>query len=52
MIALTQVNWGRFIAWGMVALSLTAACGYLFVKDYRRAFYWFFAACINTTVTL
>jgi len=44
------MNWGTRLAWAGIILSLGAAIGYAIVKDYRRALYYFFAACITATV--
>ena len=49
---MTNLNWGKMVAWGMVLLSLCASVGYLCAGDMRRALYWLFAACITATVTL
>lgn len=45
------MNWGRILAWSTVALSVGASVGYLVIKDYRRALYYFFAACITATIS-
>jgi hypothetical protein len=44
------VNWGQINAWAGIALSTGAAIGYAFARDWRNALYFFFAACITTTV--
>jgi hypothetical protein len=44
------VNLGAMAAWAGVALNLASAIGYLIVRDYRRALYFFFAFCITATV--
>ena len=46
-----SMNWGTRIAWFSVVLCIGSSIGYLVVKDYRRALYYFFAACITATVT-
>lgn len=45
------MNWGKILGWAITALSLAASVGYLAVHDYRRALYYFFAACITATIT-
>ncbi len=35
----------------MVALSLSSSIGYLLVKDYRHAIYWFASAILIASVT-
>ena len=35
----------------MVVLSLGSSIGYLLVKDYRRAIYWFASAILIASVT-
>ena len=34
-------------AWAGAGLALTSAIGYAFAKDWRRALYFFFGACIT-----
>ena len=47
---LSGVNWGNVASWGGVLFSLASAIGYAFARDWRNALYFFFAACITTTV--
>jgi hypothetical protein len=49
---MTQLNWGKVMAWVLIAMMLLAAVGYAVARDYRKALYWFFAACVSVTVTV
>lgn len=42
---------GKAIAYTMILLQVAAAIGYAAGGDYKRAAYWFFAACITVVVT-
>ena len=44
------MNWGARISWASVVLCLASSVGYWVAKDYRRALYYFFAACITVVV--
>lgn len=48
----TPINWGKVFAWVLIVLMLACALGYALAKDYRKALYWFFAACVSVTVTV
>lgn len=43
-------NTAGYIAAINLAFCLSLSVAYLVQKDYRRALYFFFAACITTTV--
>jgi len=45
------MNYGKALAVTNIVLCIGAAIGYACVKDWRRAAYWFFAACITASVT-
>lgn len=47
-----NINWGKTSAWTLVVFMLICSIGYAASKDYRRALYWFFAACVTVTVTV
>ena len=42
-------NWGKILAGAMAIESLLAAVGFWYAGDRRKAAYWVFAACINST---
>lgn len=42
-----MVNWGQIIAWAGVTLSVGAAIGYAFARDYRHALYFALGAAIT-----
>jgi len=44
------MNFGQLISWVGVLLNVGAAVGYCIARDYKRALYFFFAACITLTV--
>jgi len=52
------MNWHKYnnpagyIGIGMIVQNFALAIAYVFQKDYRRAAYFFFAACITVTVVL
>jgi len=46
------MNYGKLFAVAMIFMSFAASLGYLAHGNYRMAAYWFFAACIATTVTI
>ena len=41
----------KFLPTVMVVLSLGSSIGYLLVKDYRHAIYWFASAILIASVT-
>ena len=45
-----MINWGQIVAWAGAFLSLGAAIGYTFAKDWRHALYFLFAAAITIVV--
>jgi hypothetical protein len=45
------MNYGKIIAWAMIALSFLAAIGYYLAGDNKHAAYYFFSGCILWTVT-
>lgn len=47
-----EVNWGKVLAYIMIVLQAAVCVGYLLVRDYRHAAYWFFATGITASVTL
>ena len=49
-MTLPHLNWGQIIAWAGALLSLGAAIGYAFAKDWRHALYFLFAGCITIVV--
>ncbi len=44
------MNWGAILAWTSVVICVGACAGYVYVQDWRRALYYFFAACITAVV--
>ena len=52
IISEVTMNWGKIIAILNIILCLCACAGYLYVRDYRRAAYWFGAAVITTAMTV
>lgn len=49
-MTLHGVNWGFVGGWAGALLALGTSFGYLAMKDYRKALYFFFAFCINLTI--
>ena len=47
---LSGINWGDAGAWAGAILALASAIGYAIAHDWRRALYFFFAACITLVV--
>jgi hypothetical protein len=45
-------NAAGYIAGANIAFCVALSLAYLVQRDYRRAAYFFFAACITTTVVL
>lgn len=43
------MNWGKILAGVMAVESVLAAVGFWYSGDNKRALYWLFAACINST---
>ena len=50
MQILHSLNYGQIIAWSGIALSIGAAIGYAFARDWRHALYFAFAASIAIVV--
>jgi len=45
-----NLNWGQIIAWAGILLSIGAAIGYAFARDWRHFLYFTFAAAITICV--
>ncbi len=46
-----HLNYGKLCAIAMIALSVGAATGYFFQRDYRRTVYWLCSAGLIAAVT-
>ena len=47
----SQWNMGRVFGLAQCVIAVAASIGYFVAKDYRRALYWSFVACIEATIT-
>lgn len=47
-----KLNYGKILTWAVIVLYFGATIGYAVVGDWRRASYFFFAACLTITLAV